>query len=74
MGTKKIAISDEAYKTLKSLKKPGESFTDLIQRIARRSAVLDLAGIISKAQTTDTEKRVKRIRRQSSQRLRRTYT
>jgi len=69
MGTKNIAISDEAYQMLKALKGPGESFTDVIERITRRSAVLELAGIISRTEATGVEKRVKEIRRQSSQRI-----
>jgi predicted CopG family antitoxin len=48
MGTKNIAISDEAYQMLKALKRPSESFTDVIERMTRRSAVLELAGIVSK--------------------------
>jgi len=69
MGTKNIAISDEAYQMLKALKGPTESFTDVIERITRRSAVLDLAGILSKTEATGIEKRIKEIRRQSSQRI-----
>jgi len=69
MGTKNIAISDEAYQMLKALKRPSESFTDVIERMTRRSAVLELAGIVSKTEATGVEKRVKEIRRQSSQRI-----
>jgi predicted CopG family antitoxin len=69
MGTKNIAISDEAYQMLKALKKTGESFTDVVERVTRRSAVLELAGILSKREATGVEKRVKDIRKQSSQRI-----
>ena len=69
MGTKNIAVSDEAYQMLKALKRPSESFTDVIERITRRSAVLDLAGIVSKTEAASIEKHVKNIRRQSSQRI-----
>ena len=69
MGTKNIAISDEAYQMLKALKGPSESFTDVVERITRRSAVLELAGIISRTEATGVEKRVKDIRRQSSRRI-----
>jgi len=34
MGTRNIAISDEAYARLAALKGPKESFTDVINRIA----------------------------------------
>ena len=69
MGTKNIAISDEAYQMLKALKRPSESFTEVIERMTRRSAVLDLAGIVSKTEAIGVERRVKDIRRQSSQRI-----
>jgi predicted CopG family antitoxin len=69
MGTKNIAISDEAYQMLKALKRPSESFTDVIERMTRRSAVLELAGIMSKPEATGVEKRVREIRRQSSRRI-----
>ena len=69
MGTKNIAISDEAYQILKALKKSGESFTDVIERMSRRGAVLELAGVLSKTEVTSVEKHVKEIRKQSSQRI-----
>lgn len=72
MGTKNIAISDEAYQMLKALKRSGESFTDVIERMTRRSAVLELAGIVSKTEATNVERRVKDIRKQSSERILRT--
>ncbi len=72
MGTKNIAISDEAYQMLKALKKPRESFTDVIERITRGSTVLELAGIVSTTEATGIERRVKEIRAQSSHRILRT--
>jgi len=69
MGTKNIAISDEAYQMMKALKKSGESFTDVIVRMARGSSVLELSGILSKTEVAKVERRVKEIRRQSSRRI-----
>lgn len=69
MGTKNIAISDEAYQMLKALKKSGESFTDVIERMTRRSSILELRGILSKTEVAKVERRVKEIRRQSSRRI-----
>jgi len=57
---------------LRALKKSGESFTEVIERITRRSAILDLAGIMSKTEAINLENRVREIRRQSSQRILRT--
>lgn len=72
MTTRNIAISDEAYRKLKALKKPGESFTDVIKRITRRGGVLELAGILSKGQAVSVKNRVKDIRKQNSERILRT--
>ncbi len=69
MGTKNIAISDEAYQMLKALKKSGESFTDVIERMTRRTAVLELGGILSRTEVAKVERRVKEIRKQSSRRI-----
>ena len=72
MGTKNIAISDEAYQRLKALKKPGESFTEVIERMTRSRGVLDLAGILSPRQAAQVEERVRGLREESSKRLQRT--
>ena len=53
---------------LRALKKPRESFTDVIMRITRGSTVLELAGIVSNTEVASIERRVKDIRAQSSQR------
>jgi predicted CopG family antitoxin len=72
LGTKNIAISDEAYQRLKALKKPGESFTKLIERMTRSKGVLNLSGILTKAEASRVSEVVKETRRESSRRLRRT--
>jgi predicted CopG family antitoxin len=69
MGFRNIAISDEAYHMLKALKKPGESFTDVINRMTHRSSVLELAGALSKREAANVERRVKEVRKRSSRRL-----
>jgi predicted CopG family antitoxin len=69
MGAKNIAISDEAYQMLKALKKSGESFTDVIERMTRKSSVLELAGVLSKGEVANVERQVKESRRGSSRRV-----
>ena len=69
MGTKNIAISDEAYQMLKALKKSGESFTDVIERMTRKGSVLELAGVLSKREVESVERQVKEVRKQSSRRI-----
>jgi len=72
MGTKNIAISEEAYQMLKALKKSGESFTEVIERITRRGSILELAGALSKKEVAAVEKHVREVRERSSRRIART--
>jgi len=41
-----IMVSDDVYEALKRLKRPGESFSEVIRRLlrSRRGSLLDLAG------------------------------
>jgi predicted CopG family antitoxin len=72
LGTKNIAISDEAYQRLKALKKPGESFTELIERMTRSRGILELSGILSNQEASRVIQVVRETRRESSKRLYRT--
>ncbi len=47
MGTKTINLSDEAYARLHGLKREGESFSDVVNRLAGKQAILDIVGILS---------------------------
>ena len=49
MGTKTISLADDAYEALQALKRPGESFSDAVRRLARRRSLTDLAGIMRPA-------------------------
>ncbi|MFY3740041.1 MAG: putative CopG family antitoxin [Candidatus Nitrosomirales archaeon] len=62
MGARNISISDEAYERLKSIKQPGESFTDVINRLTSRRSILELAGLISREEGREMKLRVKQIR------------
>ena len=72
MGTKNIAISEEAYQRLKALRKPGESFTEVIKRITRSRSILELAGMLSTAEGAELKSTIKKIRGESSKRIRET--
>lgn len=47
MGTKTIRLDDEAYERLADRKREGESFSDVVKRIAGERSLLELAGILS---------------------------
>ena len=72
MATKNIAVSEEAYQRLKTLKKPGESFTDLIERMTRNRGILELSGVLSKAEATAVRGRIREVREESSRHIRQT--
>jgi predicted CopG family antitoxin len=70
MGARNISISDEAYERLKSVKKPNESFTDVINRLTGRRSILELAGILTKDEARTMKHEIKEIRKKSSKRVR----
>lgn len=69
MGTKNIAISDEAYQRLKSLKRPGESFTELIERMTRQKGILELAGVLTPHEGRSMKEAMEKMRKESSDRM-----
>lgn len=44
MGSKTISLSEEAYERLKSRKHEGESFSDVVNRLASERPLLDIVG------------------------------
>ncbi len=45
--TKIISLSEKAYETLRSLKKPGESFSEVVIRVSakeKKKSILEFAG------------------------------
>jgi len=69
MGSRNISISDEAYAKLAAMKGPKESFTDVINRLAGKKSVLDLAGVLSPKEAADFRSNVWFVRSQSKDRL-----
>ena len=69
MGSRNIAISDEAYLRLSELKSRNESFTDVIYRLTNRTNILDLRGILKEENGKSLEKNIKESRRLSKERI-----
>ena len=53
MSTKTISLEEEAYERLKRLKRKGESFTDLVNRLTGKRSLLELSGTISEEEASD---------------------
>jgi len=53
--TKVISLSEEAYKALKRLKGEGESFSDVVMRIAKTAEPKSLLGFAGKWKGTNIE-------------------
>jgi len=55
MGYKTISLSDEAYNRLSSLKRKGESFTDVVLKLCSRTAKKPLASFAGSWIMSDEE-------------------
>jgi len=69
MGTRNISISDEAYQRLASLKRPNESFTDVINRLTGRRSILELTGVLTEAEAEEIRVRIQELRSSSRARI-----
>lgn len=69
MGTKNISISEEAYERLAALKKPNESFTEVVNRLTRKRSILELAGVLTEKEGELIRIEIEEIRKSSSRRV-----
>lgn len=69
MSTKNISITEDAYARLAALKRPNESFSQVIRRITERRSILELAGILSASEAQEFKNSVKASRDLSKARL-----
>jgi predicted CopG family antitoxin len=59
MSIKNISITEDAYARLAALKRPNESFSQVIKRITERRSILELAGILSASEAQEFRDAVK---------------
>ena len=52
MGVRTLTVTDAAYERLASLKRPGESFTDVILRLTGRRSLSRLPQLLSPAEAS----------------------
>lgn len=64
MATKTIAITEEVYERLVSLKAQGESFSEELKRLTgSQSGIMDFAGVLSDLSEKEAEKMEEAIRK-----------
>lgn len=52
MGVRTLTVTDAAYERLAALKRPGESFTDVILRLTGRRSLSRLGELLSPAESS----------------------
>lgn len=68
MTTKTISLDEEAYERLKAHKREGESFSDVVKRIAGERSWMDVAGILSESEAETLSEIVEEGRERSRSR------
>ena len=58
MGVRTIAVTDDVYERLRAMKRPGESYSKLLDRLVGRPSVLELAELVTPEQAAMVEKSV----------------
>ncbi len=71
MTVRTITITDDAYGRLAALKREGESFSDVIRRITRRTPLLELKGALSPKAGERVARSVRGVRGEINARVRR---
>ena len=68
MGMKTIRLDDEAYERIAERKREGESFSDVVKRIAGERSLLELAGVLTDEETETMRETIDARRERSRER------
>ena len=66
MATKTVSLNESAYEKLKGMKESGESFSDLVERIASERSLTEIAGIWD---DNELEKKVEETREKTEEEI-----
>lgn len=67
--SKNVRLSEEAYDRLEAHKREGETFSDVVLRLAGERSLLDLAGILTDEQAAALEAAIEARRERRRQAL-----
>lgn len=68
MATKTISLDEEAYERLKARKKNGESFSEVVKRLAGERSWKEVTGILEPKEADELEHAIKEGRGRSRER------
>jgi predicted CopG family antitoxin len=66
MGTKTISLADDAYEKLKAHKREGESFSDVVRRLAGGVTLSEYYGVLDEGTADDLERVIEERRAERS--------
>lgn len=66
MGTKTISLADDAYEKLKARKREGESFSDVVRRLAGGVTLSEYYGVLDEETADDLERVIEERREERS--------
>lgn len=70
MSSRTISLSEDAYEALSALRKPGESFTDVVRRLTRTRSLTELTEVMDPEAGEEVADAVEANRRERIQRRR----
>lgn len=70
MGTRTISLANDAYEALSAMKRPGESFSDVVRRLTRRRSLTELEDVMANGAADEVARAVEASRGERLQRRR----
>ena len=67
MGTKTISLADDAYEKLKAHKREGESFSDVVRRLAGGVTLAEYHGVLEADTADELETIIEHRRRERTE-------